>query len=87
MQAFCNTRSAFHMEKTDTKGRFCKCRGKEGRSILKKHVIGKYKNFQTIVGEMFLKTNLFVSNLVTFLSSFNKILFMHQIVLNFDVAF
>ena len=38
-------------------------------------------------GQCFLKTNLFVSNPVTFLSGFDEILFMHQVVLSFTVAF
>ena len=35
----------------------------------------------------FMKTNLFVSNLVTFSSCFDETLYMHQVVLRFTVAF
>ena len=48
----------------------------------------KYKTFTTFDGgALFLKKDLFVSNLVTFLSCFDETLFMHQVALSFTVAF
>ena len=48
----------------------------------------KCKTFEPLMeGHCFLKINLFISNLVTFLSCFDEILFMHQVVLSFTVAF
>ena len=48
----------------------------------------KIKTFLAFDGEtLFLKTKLFVSNLVTFLSCFNETLFMYQIALTFTVIF
>ena len=56
--------------------------------ILKRQWWRNIKLFEPLMKRhCFQKTNLFVSNLVTFLSCFDENLFIHQVVLSFTVAF